>query len=162
MTLFHKNIADILEMSVQEAREFFCGFDKPAASFELLEKAGLGYMKLGQPLSTLSGGECQRLKLMKQLLKKRKGNLLYILDEPTSGLGEPDVERLLSILEEIVSEGNSVIVIEHNVNVLSWCDYIIELGPGSGNSGGNIIMAGSPQELKKSEKSMIGPYLLEA
>lgn len=162
VTLFHKNIADILEMSVQEAREFFGGFDKPAASFELLEKAGLGYMKLGQPLSTLSGGECQRLKLMKQLLKKRKGNLLYILDEPTSGLGEPDVERLLSILEEIVSEGNSVIVIEHNVNVLSWCDYIIELGPGSGSSGGNIIMAGSPQELKKSEKSMIGPYLLEA
>lgn len=162
VTLFHKNITDVLEMSVQEARQFFNGFDKLAAGFELLEKTGLGYMKLGQPLSTLSGGECQRLKLMKQLLKKRKGNLLYILDEPTSGLGEPDVERLLGIIEEIVSEGNSVIIIEHNVNVLSWCDYIIELGPGSGNCGGNIIMAGSPQELKESEKSMIGPYILEA
>lgn len=161
VTLFHKNITDVLEMSVQEAREFFHGFDKLAAGFELLEKTGLGYMKLGQPLSTLSGGECQRLKLVKQLLKKRKGNTLYILDEPTCGLGEPDVERLLGILEEIVSEGNSVIVIEHDVNVLSWCDYIIELGPGSGSRGGNIIMAGSPQELKKSGKSMTGPYLPE-
>ena len=119
-------------------------------------------MKLGQPLSTLSGGECQRLKLMKQLLKKRKGNMLYILDEPTAGLGEPDVERLLDIIDEIVSEGNSVIIVEHNVNVLSWCDHIIELGPGSGNNGGNIIMTGSPKELKESGKSMIGPYILES
>ena len=162
VTLFHKNITDILEMSVQEAREFFHGSDKLAASLELLEKMGLGYMKLGQPLSTLSGGECQRLKLMKQLLKKRKGNLLYLLDEPTSGLGEPDVERLLDMIEKIVGEGNSVIIIEHNVNVLSWCDHIIELGPGSGSSGGNIIMAGSPKELRESGKSMIGPYLPEA
>lgn len=162
VTLFHKNITDILEMSVQEAREFFHGSDKLAASLELLEKMGLGYMKLGQPLSTLSGGECQRLKLMKQLLKKRKGNLLYILDEPTSGLGEPDVERLLDMIEKIVGEGNSVIIIEHNVNVLSWCDHIIELGPGSGSSGGNIIMAGSPKELRESGRSMIGPYLPEA
>ncbi len=161
VTLFDKNITDILEMSVQEAREFFHGFDKLTAGLELLEKIGLGYMKLGQPLSTLSGGECQRLKLMKQLLKKRKGNMLYLLDEPTSGLGEPDVERLLDVIEEIVREGNSVIIIEHNVNVLSWCDYIIELGPGSGNSGGTIIMTGSPKELKESGKSVIGPYLPE-
>lgn len=162
VTLFDKNITDVLEMSVQEAREFFHGFDKLTASFELLEKIGLGYMKLGQPLSTLSGGECQRLKLMKQLLKKQKGNMLYILDEPTSGLGEPDVERLLDLIDEIVSEGNSVIIIEHNVNVLSWCDHIIELGPGSGSNGGNIIMTGSPKELKESEKSIIGPYLPES
>lgn len=162
VTLFHKNITDILEMSVHEAREFFYGFDKLTTSLELLEKIGLGYMKLGQPLSTLSGGECQRLKLMKQLLKKRKGNMLYILDEPTSGLGEPDVERLLDLIDEIVSEGNSVIIIEHNVNVLSWCDYIIELGPDSGSYGGNIIMTGSPKELKESRKSMIGPYILES
>ena len=162
VTLFHKNITDVLEMSVQEAREFFHGYDKLTASFELLEKIGLGYMKLGQPLSTLSGGECQRLKLMKQLLKKRKGNILYILDEPTSGLGEPDVEHLLDILERIVREGNSVLIIEHNVNVLSWCDHIIELGPDSGRGGGNIIMAGSPKELKESEKSVIGSYLPES
>lgn len=162
VTLSDKNITDILEISVQEAREFFHGFDKLTPSLELLEKTGLGYMKLGQPLSTLSGGECQRLKLMKQLLKKRKGNMLYLLDEPTSGLGEPDVERLLDVIEEIVREGNSVIIIEHDVNVLAWCDYIIELGPGSGNSGGTIIMAGSPKELKESEKSVIGTYLPEA
>lgn len=162
VVLFHKNITDILEMSVHEAREFFSEFDKLTTSFELLEKIGLGYMKLGQPLSTLSGGECQRLKLMKQLLKKRNGNMLYILDEPTSGLGEPDVERLLNIIDEIVSEGNSVIIIEHDVNVLSWCDYIIELGPDSGSYGGNIIMTGSPKELKESRKSMIGPYILES
>ncbi len=161
VTLSDKNITDILEMSVWEAREFFDGFDKLTAGLELLEKTGLGYMKLGQPLSTLSGGECQRLKLMKQLLKKRKGNLLYILDEPTSGLGEPDVERLLDVLDEIVREGNSVILIEHNVNVLSWCDYIIELGPGSGSSGGTIIMTGSPEELRESGESLIGPYLPE-
>lgn len=162
ITLFHKNITDILEMSVHEAWEFFHGYDKLTTSLELLEKIGLGYMKLGQPLSTLSGGECQRLKLMKQLLKKRKGNVLYILDEPTSGLGEPDVERLLDMIDKIVREGNSVIIIEHNVNVLSWCDYIIELGPDSGSYGGNIIMAGSPKELKESKKSMIGPYILES
>lgn len=149
-------------MSVHEAWEFFHGYDKLTTSLELLEKIGLGYMKLGQPLSTLSGGECQRLKLMKQLLKKRKGNVLYILDEPTSGLGEPDVERLLDMIDKIVREGNSVIIIEHNVNVLSWCDYIIELGPDSGSYGGNIIMAGSPKELKESKKSMIGPYILES
>lgn len=161
VTLFDKNITDILEMSVHEAKEFFYGFDKLTTSLGLLEKIGLGYMKLGQPLSTLSGGECQRLKLMKQLLKKRKGNMLYILDEPTAGLGEPDVERLLDMIDEIVREGNSVIMIEHNVNVLSWCDYIIELGPGSGSSGGNIIMTGTPEELKESGKSVIGAYLPE-
>lgn len=162
VTVSDKNITDILEMSVQEAREFFHGFGRLTASLELLEKAGLGYMKLGQPLSTLSGGECQRLKLMKQLLKKRKGNVLYILDEPTAGLGEPDIARLLDVVGEIVREGNSVIVIEHNVNVLSWCDYIIELGPGSGNSGGKIIMTGSPEELKRSGQSVTGPYLPES
>lgn len=162
VSLSDKNITDILEMSVQEAGKFFKGYDKLTASVELLEKTGLGYMKLGQPLSTLSGGECQRLKLMKQLLKKRKGNILYILDEPTSGLGEPDVERLLGVIDEIVNEGNSVIMIEHNVNVLSWCDHIIELGPDSGSNGGNIIMTGSPKELKASERSMIGPYLHES
>jgi len=148
-------------MSVLDAREFFYEYDKLITSLELLKKIGLGYMKLGQPLSTLSGGECQRLKLMKQLLKKKKGNMLYILDEPTSGLGEPDVKRLLELIDELVSEGNSVIIIEHNVNVLSWCDYIIELGPVSGTNGGNIIMTGSPEELKESRKSLIGPYIIE-
>ncbi len=162
VTFLHKNITDILGMSVYEAGGFFHGFDKLTASFGLLEKIGLGYMKLGQPLSTLSGGECQRLKLMRQLLKKRNGNMLYILDEPTCGLGEPDIERLLKIVDEIVMEGNSVIMIEHNVNVLSWCDYIIELGPDSGSYGGNIIMEGSPEELKESAGSIVGPYLLES
>lgn len=162
VTLFHKNITDILDMSVWEAREFFREFDMLTTRLELLEKIGLGYMKLGQPLSTLSGGECQRLKLVKQLLKKRTGNILYLLDEPTSGLSEPDIERLLDMIDEIIKEENSVIIIEHNVNVLSWCDYIIELGPGSGLNGGNIIMTGSPKELKESGKSMIGPYMPES
>lgn len=162
VTLFHKNITDILDMSVLEAREFFREFDMLTTRLELLEKIGLGYMKLGQPLSTLSGGECQRLKLVKQLLKKRTGNILYLLDEPTSGLSEPDIERLLDMIDEIIKEENSVIIIEHNVNVLSWCDYIIELGPGSGLNGGNIIMTGSPKELKESGKSMIEPYMLES
>lgn len=161
VTLFQKNVVDVLEMSVREAGEFFDGFDKLTASFRLLEKMGLGYVKLGQPLSTLSGGECQRLKLMRQLLKGRKGNVLYLLDEPTAGLGGPDVERLLKVLEEVVMEGNSVLLVEHNEDVLSWCDHIIELGPGSGSDGGTVIMAGSPRELRESGKSVIGPYLRE-
>lgn len=169
VTVSNKNIADILAMPVHEARAFFecageglsClgGSAKLTAGLEMLEKIGLGYMTLGQPLSTLSGGECQRLKLMKQLLKRRNGNMLYILDEPTFGLGESDAERLLDVIDEIVCGGNSVIVIEHDVKVLSWCDHIIELGPGSGSRGGNIIMTGTPKELKASGKSMIGPYL---
>lgn len=154
-----KSIADILDLSVQEAVDFFCEHEKLVKSFGLLQKIGLGYMKLGQPVSTLSGGECQRLKLMKQFLKKKKGHILYILDEPTAGLGVPDKERLLTLLESVVDEGNSVIVIEHDLQVLSYCDWIIELGPGSGNDGGNIIMTGSPTELKKSKESIIGKYL---
>lgn len=154
-----KNIADILDLSVKEAAEFFEQHDKLVKSFEMLQKIGLGYMKLGQPVSTLSGGERQRLKLMKQLLKKKKGHILYILDEPTAGLGIPDKERLLTLLDSIVEEGNSVIVIEHDLQVLSFCDWMIELGQGSGNDGGKVIMTGSPMELKKSARSMIGQYL---
>lgn len=154
-----KNIADVLDLSVREAGDFFGEHEKLKKSFEMLQKIGLGYMKLGQPVSTLSGGECQRLKLMKQFLKKKKGPILYILDEPTAGMGIPDKERLLTLLDSMVDEGNSVIVIEHDLQVLSYCDWIIELGPGSGSDGGTILMTGSPTELKKSNQSMIGPYL---
>ncbi len=120
----------------------------------------MGYIKLGQPTPTLSGGEAQRIKLAKEIGRRRKGNILYILDEPTTGLSMYDTAKLIQLLDELVSKGNSVLVIEHDPIVLSDCDWIIELGPGAGKEGGQIITTGTPEMIKNTPHSITGRYLL--
>jgi len=119
----------------------------------------MGYIKLGQPTPTLSGGESQRIKLAKEIGKRRKGNILYVLDEPTTGLSLYDTAKLIQLLDELVVNGNSVIVVEHDTEVLKTCDWVIELGPEGGSEGGYIIAEGSPEDLKKNSKSITGRYL---
>lgn len=154
-----KNIFDVLAMSVDEAILFFD--DQPAVlnTLTILQQIGMGYITLGQPTTTLSGGESQRIKLAKEIGKKRKGNILYILDEPTTGLSQYDISKLVILLDQLVEKGNSIIVIEHDIDVLKICDYLIELGPEGGNDGGYIIAKGTPEELKKNSKSITGRYL---
>lgn len=156
-----KNIRDILNMTVDEAIVYFEGKDKLINEMlQTLKRVGMGYIKLGQKTPTISGGESQRIKLARELVKIRKSaNVLYILDEPTTGLSLYDSEKLMELLQEIVENGGSVIVTEHDPNILSNCDYIIELGPGGGNDGGYVIAAGTPEELKTSDKSIVGRYL---
>jgi excinuclease ABC subunit A len=154
-----KNIFDILEMSVSEAVAFFEENRGIISTLKVMERIGMGYIKLGQPTPTLSGGEAQRIKLAKEIGRRRKGNILYVLDEPTTGLSLYDTARLIQLLDELVAKGNSVIVIEHDPVVLSACDYIIELGPGGGTEGGRLIAEGSPQVLKANLKSVTGRYL---
>lgn len=124
-----------------------------------MERIGMGYIKLGQPTSTMSGGETQRLKLAKELGRQRKGHILYIMDEPTAGLSLYDTAQLIKLLDELIKSGNSVIVIEHNHEVLESCDWIVELGPEGGLKGGEIIAEGTPKDLVKNPKSLIGKYL---
>ena len=156
-----KNIRDILEMSVDEAKEFFADKDKTIDRLlGILKRVGMGYIRLGQATPTISGGESQRIKLAKELAKgKNTKNALYILDEPTTGLSFSDSERLLQLLDELVQQGASIIVTEHDPYVLSNCDYILELGPGGGTDGGNVIAQGTPAELRKNPSSVIGRYL---
>jgi len=154
-----KNMADILEMRVSEAVHFFDDHAGIMAVLKVMERIGMGYIGLGQPAPSLSGGEAQRIKLAKEIGKRRKGNILYVLDEPTTGLSLYDTARLIQLLDELVAKGNSVIVIEHDPIVLSSCDWIIELGPGAGAEGGRIIAEGSPQALKHDLRSATGRYL---
>lgn len=156
-----KNIRDILEMSVDEAKEFFSDKDSTIYSMlTVLQRVGMGYIKLGQSTPTISGGESQRIKLAKELSKGRSNKgALYILDEPTTGLSFCDSEQLMSLLNELVDMGNSIIITEHDSYVLSNCDYIIEMGEGGGNAGGDIIAKGTPRELKNNQDSIIGRYL---
>jgi excinuclease UvrABC ATPase subunit len=154
-----KTIFDILEMRVSEAVSFFEGNKGITAPLEVMERIGMGYIELGQPTPTLSGGESQRIKLAKEIGRRRKGNILYALDEPTTGLSLYDTAKLIQLLDELVAKGNSIIVIEHDPVVLSACDWIIELGPGGGTEGGKIIAEGLPQTLKKNPKSKTGKYL---
>lgn len=147
-------------MSVSEARGFFKNKDRIISNMlQTLDRVGMGYIKLGQKTPTISGGESQRIKLAKELGKSSSSNTLYILDEPTTGLSFYDSEKLLRLLEELVEKGNSVIITEHDTAVLSGCDYIIEMGRGGGNNGGNIIAAGTPEKLKEDSSSIIGSYL---
>lgn len=155
----NKNIHDILEMSVSEAVGFFEDNISIVSTLKVLEQIGMGYIKLGQPTPTLSGGESQRIKLAKEIGRRRKGNILYVLDEPTTGLSPYDTAKLIQLLDELIANGNSVIVIEHNTEVLKTCDWIIELGPEGGSRGGYILAEGSPQTLKKNSKSITGRYL---
>lgn len=156
-----KNIRDILDMTVDQAIIYFKGKDKFISDMlGTLKRVGMGYIKLGQKTPTISGGESQRIKLAKELVKIRKSSdVLYIFDEPTTGLALYDSEKLMELLQEIVDNGGSVIVTEHDPNVLSNCDYIIELGPGGGSDGGYIIATGTPAELKSDKRSVIGKYL---
>ena len=154
-----KNIADVLEMRVSEALKFFENIPKIKHKLQTMEDVGLGYVKLGQSAPTLSGGEAGRVKLAKELQKKPTGKSLFILDEPTTGLHTDDIKKLLVILQRIVDNGDTVIVIEHNLDVIKVADYIIDLGPDGGNSGGTIVASGTPEEVSKVKNSYTGEFL---
>lgn len=154
-----KDIHEILEMSVSEAVHFFENDSNITSILKVLERIGMGYIKLGQPTSTLSGGEAQRVKLAKEIGKRRKGHILYVLDEPTTGLSLYDTAKLIELLDELVSKGNSVVVIEHDRVVLDSCDWIIELGPKGGTEGGEVIAEGTPEMIKNNPASISGRYL---
>lgn len=156
-----KSIADVLDMTVDEAYAFFDAIPSIKNRLELLRKVGLGYIHLGQQATTLSGGEAQRIKLSKELSRRATGKTLYILDEPTTGLHFEDINRLLKVLHTLVDQGNSVIVIEHNLDVIKTADYIIDLGPEGGDGGGKIIAKGTPEEVAKSKISYTAKYLKE-
>lgn len=154
-----KSIADVLELTVSEAWEFFQNIPKIADILKTLNDVGLGYIKLGQAATTLSGGEAQRVKLASELAHRATGKTLYILDEPTTGLHFDDIHKLLDVLHRLVDAGNSVVVIEHNLDVIKTCDYIIDLGPEGGDDGGKVIAAGTPEEIAKIDSSYTGQYL---
>ena len=157
----NKNIYDILDLTVAEAEVFFKNHEKIQRVLNTLNKVGLGYLKLGQAASTLSGGESQRLKLARELSKRTQGHTLYILDEPTTGLHFSDIKILLELLESLIEKGNSLIVIEHNLDIIIKSDYIIDLGPEGGGEGGNVVFSGSPHDIIKCEKSYTGLALKE-
>lgn len=154
-----KNIADVLNMRVSEAIKFFENVPRIAKKLQVLEDVGIGYIKLGQSAATLSGGEAGRVKLAKELQKKPTGKTLYILDEPTTGLHSEDIKRLLAIFEKIVDNNDTVVIIEHNLDVIKCADYIIDLGPNGGDDGGRVIATGTPEEVAKVEESATGHYL---
>ena len=154
-----KSIADVLDMTVEEALEYFANIPRIKNKIQTLYDVGLGYIKLGQPSTTLSGGEAQRVKLATELSKKATGKTLYILDEPTTGLHIADVHRLVDILQRLVDTGNTIIVIEHNLDLIKTADYIIDLGPEGGDAGGEIIAVGTPEQICKNERSYTGKFL---
>ena len=154
-----KSIADVLDMTVDQAYEFFENIPSIKNRLNLLKQVGLGYIKLGQPATTLSGGEAQRIKLSKELSKKATGKTLYILDEPTTGLHFEDIKHLLKVLHTFVEQGNSVVVIEHNLDVIKTADYIIDIGPEGGDNGGKIIANGTPEQIVKVKEIYTGKYL---
>ena len=153
------NIADVLEMTVTEALDFFEAFPRVKKKLQTLNDVGLGYMRLGQPATTVSGGEAQRIKLATELSKNAKGHTLYLLDEPTTGLALEDINALLKVLQELVNQGNTVLIIEHHLDVIKNADWIIDLGPVGGANGGHLIAAGKPEKIAKSKKSITGHYL---
>nr|NJM04000.1 excinuclease ABC subunit UvrA [Desulfobacula sp.] len=157
-----KNIAQVLDMTIYQAVRFFENISFIAAKLTTLVEVGLGYMKLGQPATTLSGGEAQRIKLSKELSKKGTGKTIYILDEPTTGLHFDDIKKLLSVLNQLADSNNTVVVIEHNLDVIRSADHIIDLGPEGGEKGGEIIACGTPEEVAKNKKSYTGYYLKKA
>ncbi|MBR2136394.1 MAG: excinuclease ABC subunit UvrA [Alphaproteobacteria bacterium] len=154
-----KSIADVLDMTIDDAYIFFENIPSIKRKLDVLRRVGLGYMKLGQPAPTLSGGEAQRIKLTKELNRKATGKTLYILDEPTTGLHFEDIKNLLKVLQLLVDEGNTVIVIEHNLDVIKMADHIIDVGPEGGDGGGEIIATGTPEEVAKNKRSFTGKYL---
>ena len=154
-----KNIADVLDMTVDSALEYFDAFPKLKRRLETLRDVGLGYVHLGQPAPTLSGGEAQRGKLAKELSRVATGRTLYVLDEPSVGLHSADVHKLIEVLQALVESGNTVLIIEHNMDIIKVSDWIIDLGPEGGNKGGEIIACGTPKEICQVENSYTGQYL---
>jgi excinuclease ABC subunit A len=154
-----KNIAEVLEMTFEEAADFFAGEPSIQRKIEVLNQLGLGYLRLGQPVNTLSGGEAQRIKLVKELSKLKRGHKLYILDEPTTGLHLADIQRLLDCLNSLVEAGHTVIVIEHNLEVVKTADWVIDLGPEGGEDGGYVVAGGTPEDIAAVEASYTGQFL---
>ena len=154
-----KNIYDVLDMTVEEALTFFENVKTIKRKIQTLYDVGLGYVKLGQPSTELSGGEAQRIKLATELSKVGTGKTVYILDEPTTGLHFADVQKLVKIMHELVEQGNTVVVIEHNLDVIKTGDYIIDMGPEGGSGGGTVVACGTPEEVAKCKKSYTGAYI---
>jgi excinuclease ABC subunit A len=154
-----KNISDVLNMSCEEALEFFANQPAIARHMQTIVDVGLGYVRLGQPATTLSGGEAQRVKLASELAKRSTGHTIYILDEPTTGLHFEDIRRLLTVLSRLVDQGNTVLVIEHNLDVIKTADWIIDLGPEGGTGGGAVVVEGAPELVAKTAESYTGQFL---
>ena len=154
-----KNIAQVLDMTIDDAVVFFENIPKIKRKLQTIVDVGLGYMKLGQPATTLSGGEAQRVKLASELHRRSTGKSFYILDEPTTGLHAEDIARLLKVLQRLVDNGETVLVIEHNLDVIKTADYIIDLGPEGGDKGGTIVATGTPEEICEVKASHTGHYL---
>ena len=154
-----KNISEVLDMSVEEALTFFENIPSIKSKVQTLYDVGLGYIKLGQPSTTLSGGEAQRIKLATYLSKRQTGKTLYILDEPTTGLHMEDVKKLLEVLYRLREGGNTILIIEHNLDVIKCADYLIDLGPEGGDGGGTVIATGTPEEVVKVKESYTGQFL---
>jgi len=159
VTYNDKNIAEVLDLTVDQAAEFFSADRTVVHAFHTLQQVGLGYLRLGQPATELSGGEAQRIKLATELQRQQHGNTLYILDEPTTGLHPSDVEKLMAQLKELVKAGNTVIVVEHDMDVIAASDWVIDIGPGAGSSGGKIVAQGTPAQVAKNKNSRTAPYL---
>ncbi len=156
-----KSIADVLDMTVDEAKTFFAAVPGIRSKMDTLARVGLGYVKVGQQATTLSGGEAQRVKLAKELSKRATGRTLYILDEPTTGLHFDDVRALLEVLQELVDSGNTVVVIEHNLDVIKTADWLIDMGPDGGDGGGEIVAVGTPEQVAENDRSWTGRFLKE-
>lgn len=154
-----KTIADVLEMTVEDALAFFENIPKITRKLQTIADVGLTYMRLGQPATELSGGEAQRVKLASELHKRSTGKTIYILDEPTTGLHVHDIARLLKVLQRLVDNGDTVLVIEHNLDVIKTADYLIDLGPEGGDGGGTIVAAGTPEQIAEVKASYTGRYL---
>ena len=154
-----KSISDVLDLSIEDALPFFEHVPKINQKLRTLQDVGLGYIRLGQPSTTLSGGEAQRVKLATELSKKDTGNTMYILDEPTTGLHFEDVKVLLEVIQRLVDNGNTVIIIEHNMDVIKQADHIIDLGPEGGSGGGRIVAEGTPEEVIQISESITGQFL---
>ena len=153
------DIAEVLEMTIDQAAEQFGAVPAIAQKLLALQEVGLGYLHLGQPATTISGGEAQRLKLAKELSRRATGSTLYLLDEPTTGLHFEDVRRLLQVLDALVDQGNTVVVVEHNLEVIKYADWIVDLGPEGGDGGGRIVAAGTPEEVAQVGASATGRFL---
>lgn len=156
------NISEVLELSVEEAHEFFVGEYDIMRSLTALIDVGLGYLRLGQPATELSGGEAQRVKLASELQRAQRGDTIYVLDEPTSGLHCADADRLMTHLQTLVASGNTVVMVELDMRIIAAADYVIDIGPGAGDGGGQVVAVGTPQVVAASEQSASAPFLADA
>ena len=155
----NKDISEVLDMTIDDAVEFFASIPTIKSKLQTIQQVGLGYIKLGQPATTFSGGEAQRIKIATELSRRSTGRTLYILDEPTTGLHTEDVKKLLSILNQLVDGGNSMIIIEHNLHVIKSADWLIDMGPEGGQNGGQIIAEGTPEDIAKNQDTPTGQFL---